>query len=46
MFPSVYTSMRNPKQYFRVLDWTFAIVISLYAAMSVLGYLAYGDTVE
>ena len=46
VFPSVYTSMRNPKQYFRVLDWTFAIVINLYAAMSTLGYLAYGDAVE
>ena len=31
MFPSLYTSMKNPRQYFRVLDWTFAIVIALYA---------------
>lgn len=46
MFPTLYTSMRNPRHYFRVLNWTFAIVIGLYAAMTVLGYLAYGDAVK
>ncbi|CAL5218396.1 g69 [Coccomyxa viridis] len=46
VFPSLYTSMKNPRQYFRVLDWTFAIVIALYATMTVLGYLAYGETVQ
>ncbi len=46
VFPSVYASMKDPRQYFRVLDWTFAIVVGLYASMTVLGYLAYGDTVE
>ncbi len=46
VFPSLYTSMKNPRQYFRVLDWTFAIVIALYATMTVLGYLAYGESVK
>ena len=46
VFPSLYTSMKNPRQYFRVLDWTFSIVIGLYATMTVLGYLAYGETVK
>ena len=46
VFPSLYTSMRDPRQYFRVLDVTFAIVMGLYATMTVLGYLAYGETVR
>jgi vesicular inhibitory amino acid transporter len=46
LFPSLYAAMKNPKQYPRVLDLTFAIVCSLYAAMAVLGYLAFGDAVE
>lgn len=46
LFPSLYTAMKNPKQYPRVLDLTFAIVCTLYAAMAVLGYLAFGDAVE
>ena len=46
VFPSLYTSMRNPKQYPVILDLTFAIVCTLYASMAVLGYLAFGDDVE
>lgn len=46
VFPSLYTSMKNPRQYSRVLDWTFAIVIGLYATMTVLGFAAYGETVK
>ena len=46
VFPSLYTSMKSPRQYFSVLNWTFAVVIGLYATMTVLGYLAYGETVE
>ncbi|BDA44309.1 Amino acid transporter AVT1B [Coccomyxa sp. Obi] len=46
LFPSLYTSMRQPKQYPRILDLTFAIVCTLYASMAVLGYLTFGDDVE
>lgn len=46
MFPTLYTAMKRPQQYPRVLDVTFAIVCLLYVMMAVLGYLTFGDTVE
>jgi vesicular inhibitory amino acid transporter len=46
LFPSLFTAMKQPKQYPRVLELCFAIVFLLYASMAILGYLTFGDTVE
>ncbi len=46
LFPSLFTAMKQPKRYSRVLDFCFAIVFLLYASMAVLGYYTFGDSVE
>ncbi|GAA0164157.1 hypothetical protein LIER_19862 [Lithospermum erythrorhizon] len=42
VFPTLYTSMRNQKQFFEVLQVCFILCTFCYAAMAVLGYLMFG----
>ncbi len=46
LFPSLFTAMKQPKRYPRVLDCCFGIVFLLYASMAVLGYFTFGDGVQ
>ncbi|KAL3649998.1 Amino acid transporter avt1c [Castilleja foliolosa] len=46
VFPNIYTSMENPRQYPAVLLTSFGICTVLYAAAAVMGYMMYGDSIE
>ncbi|GFP91845.1 vacuolar amino acid transporter 1, partial [Phtheirospermum japonicum] len=46
VFPNIYTSMENPRQYPAVLLTSFGICTLLYAAVAVLGYMMYGESTE
>ncbi|KAF8399479.1 hypothetical protein HHK36_015345 [Tetracentron sinense] len=46
VFPTLYTSMRNKKQFSKVLVFCFVICTISYALMAVLGYLMYGSNVQ
>ncbi|KAL8159707.1 hypothetical protein V2J09_001244 [Rumex salicifolius] len=43
---SVYTSMRHPKKFNKVLLFTFILTTLTYLSMAVVGYLMYGDNVR
>lgn len=42
VFPSIYYSMSDRKFYPRMLDITYLIAVSVYAAIGIVGYLMYG----
>ncbi|KAL6497707.1 Amino acid transporter avt1c [Orobanche hederae] len=50
VFPNIYTSMANPRQYPSVLlarsIKIFGICTLLYAAVAVLGYMMYGESIQ
>ncbi|CAA0825329.1 Transmembrane amino acid transporter family protein [Striga hermonthica] len=46
VFPNIYTSMENPRQYPAVLLASFGICTVLYAAVAVMGYLMYGNSIQ
>eukprot|EP01135_Chromosphaera_perkinsii_P011233 Nk52_evm14s2367 gene=Nk52_evmTU14s2367 len=41
-FPSIYTSMRNRKQYNTMVNTSYCVVFSVYLLIAVCGYLMYG----
>ncbi|CAK9154957.1 unnamed protein product [Ilex paraguariensis] len=46
VFPTLYTSMRNPKLFSKVLLLCFLLCTITYASMAVFGYLMFGSEVE
>ncbi|KAG6384620.1 hypothetical protein SASPL_115234 [Salvia splendens] len=46
VFPTLYTSMRNKKQFSKVLLVCFLVCTTSYASMAVLGYLMFGSDVQ
>ncbi|XP_042044011.1 amino acid transporter AVT1J-like [Salvia splendens] len=46
VFPTLYTSMRNQKQFSKVLLICFLVCTMSYASMAVLGYLMFGSEVQ
>ncbi|KAL1564312.1 Amino acid transporter avt1j [Salvia divinorum] len=46
VFPTMYTSMRNQKQFSKVLLVCFLVCTMSYAVMAVLGYLMFGSEVQ
>ncbi|KAM0033542.1 putative amino acid transporter, transmembrane domain-containing protein [Helianthus debilis subsp. tardiflorus] len=46
VFPTLYTSMRNQRQFSKVLFLCFAFSTITYSLMAVIGYLMYGSNVE
>ncbi|KAK9119261.1 hypothetical protein Scep_017354 [Stephania cephalantha] len=46
VFPTLFTSMRDNRQFSKVLVISFLLCTFNYASMAILGYLMYGDTVE
>ncbi|KAM0033541.1 putative amino acid transporter, transmembrane domain-containing protein [Helianthus debilis subsp. tardiflorus] len=46
VFPTLYTSMRNQRQFSKVLFLCFAFSTVTYSLMAVIGYLMYGSNVE
>ncbi|KAK1432464.1 hypothetical protein QVD17_09361 [Tagetes erecta] len=46
VFPTLYTSMRNKRQFSKVLLLCFVIATITYASMAVVGYLMFGSKVE
>ncbi|XP_042064227.1 amino acid transporter AVT1J-like [Salvia splendens] len=46
VFPTMYTSMRNQKQFSKVLLVCFLVCTTSYASMAVLGYLMFGSEVQ
>ncbi|XP_047946122.1 amino acid transporter AVT1J-like isoform X1 [Salvia hispanica] len=46
VFPTLYTSMRNQKQFSKVLLVCFLVCTTSYASMAVLGYLMFGSKVQ
>eukprot|EP01083_Nonionella_stella_P026905 74056_1 len=41
--PGIYRSMKDPKQFERVLDWCFVVMSLSYIMISVFGYLTFGE---
>ncbi|KAI0226241.1 hypothetical protein L0F63_003955, partial [Massospora cicadina] len=46
IYPHVESSMRQPKQWTRVLAAAMATIASMYGLIGVVGYYVYGDTVK
>ncbi|XP_006287705.2 amino acid transporter AVT1J [Capsella rubella] len=46
VFPTLYTSMKNKRQFSNVMVICFTICTFIYASVAVLGYLMYGSNVE
>ncbi|XAR51732.1 hypothetical protein NMG60_11006448 [Bertholletia excelsa] len=46
VFPTLYTSMKNRKQFSKVLVLCFLLCTITYASMAVLGYLMFGPAVQ
>ena len=46
VFPSIYTSMKDKSKFSRAVDCIYAIVVSVYVAVSVMGYLMYGNEAD
>ncbi|XP_043706181.1 amino acid transporter AVT1I-like [Telopea speciosissima] len=45
VFPTLYTSMKHPHQFSKVLLLCFVVCTMSYASMAILGYLMYGSNV-
>ncbi|RIA99362.1 transmembrane amino acid transporter protein [Glomus cerebriforme] len=45
VFPSVYRDMRNPKQYRKMVNYTYMFTSAIYFLMAACGYLMFGHTV-
>ncbi|CAG8515426.1 14743_t:CDS:2 [Funneliformis mosseae] len=45
VFPSVYRDMKNPKQYPKMVNYTYVLTTIVYFLMAVCGYLMFGRTV-
>eukprot|EP00850_Spirogloea_muscicola_P004936 SM000022S07150 [mRNA] locus=s22:188681:200036:+ [translate_table: standard] len=43
VFPSIYSSMKEPQRFTQVLLLSFLIVTALYGASAVMGYMMFGD---
>ncbi|KAJ0232564.1 Amino acid transporter AVT1J [Hirschfeldia incana] len=46
VFPTLYTSMKNKRQFSHVMAICFTICTFIYASVAILGYLMYGSNVE
>ncbi|KAM7510044.1 hypothetical protein LguiB_008919 [Lonicera macranthoides] len=46
VFPTLYTSMRNQRQFTKVLSVCFGFCTLTYASMAVLGYLMFGSNLQ
>eukprot|EP00252_Welwitschia_mirabilis_P016195 TRINITY_DN3575_c0_g1_i5.p1 TRINITY_DN3575_c0_g1~~TRINITY_DN3575_c0_g1_i5.p1 ORF type:complete len:551 (+),score=33.61 TRINITY_DN3575_c0_g1_i5:43-1695(+) len=46
VYPNIYTSMKRPNQFTKVLVSSFVICTSLYAATAVVGYMMFGELTE
>ncbi|CAN7068070.1 hypothetical protein IGI04_041409 [Brassica rapa subsp. trilocularis] len=46
VFPTLYTSMKNKRQFSNVMVICFTICTFIYASVAILGYLMYGSNVE
>eukprot|EP00270_Netrium_digitus_P004317 TRINITY_DN1534_c0_g2_i1.p1 TRINITY_DN1534_c0_g2~~TRINITY_DN1534_c0_g2_i1.p1 ORF type:complete len:553 (-),score=127.37 TRINITY_DN1534_c0_g2_i1:234-1892(-) len=44
VFPNIYMSMRNKKEYDTVLLWSFVLCTIIYTSMAIGGYLMFGDS--
>ncbi|KAI8061801.1 transmembrane amino acid transporter protein-domain-containing protein [Gongronella butleri] len=45
VFPSIYRDMAQPKEYTRVVDYTYLITFVLYMTMITTGYLMFGNDI-
>jgi amino acid permease len=45
IFPSVYKDMQNPKQYPKMVNYTYIMTTVIYFLMAVCGYIMFGRTV-
>ncbi|CAL0328239.1 unnamed protein product [Lupinus luteus] len=46
VFPSIYSSMKEPAQFKSVLYVSFAFCLAMYTGVAAMGYLTFGDAVE
>eukprot|EP00741_Cyanophora_paradoxa_P011172 tig00020554_g10792.t1 len=46
VFPNIYTSMKDKRQYKRMLDFSYVVVMIAYSAMAVFGWLQYRDDTD
>eukprot|EP01138_Halocafeteria_seosinensis_P002689 gb/GECG01002750.1/.p1 GENE.gb/GECG01002750.1/~~gb/GECG01002750.1/.p1 ORF type:complete len:505 (+),score=31.13 gb/GECG01002750.1/:1-1515(+) len=46
VFPVIYDSMKNKKEYPKVLNWTYTVTMLCYGAVAVGGYLLYGEDTD
>ncbi|KAE9622182.1 putative amino acid transporter, transmembrane domain-containing protein [Lupinus albus] len=46
VFPSIYSSMKEPSQFQPVLYISFAFCLAMYTGVAAMGYLTFGDAVE
>jgi amino acid permease len=46
VFPSVQESMANKKDFNRMFNWAFILILLLYVPAAFAGYYAFGDTVQ
>jgi hypothetical protein len=44
--PSVYETMKTPSSFSKMIIYTFSIVLVFYLPLAVVGYWAYGDTIQ
>lgn len=44
--PSVYSSMRNQGSFDKMLDWSFGIMLGIYTAIALFGYLVFGGDTQ
>ena len=45
VFPSIYRDMKSPSNFPSLLNWTYAIIVIVYALIASLGYIMFGSTV-
>ena len=46
VFPSIYRDMKTPSNYPSLLNWTYSIIIIVYALIASIGYIMFGSTVK
>ncbi|KAI8880967.1 hypothetical protein K501DRAFT_223902, partial [Backusella circina FSU 941] len=44
VFPTIYREMQNPKQYTKVVNYSYSITVVVYLALAVMGYIMFGSS--